>query len=213
MPSWRPSPIKGAGSFWVLLETRAARIEVKAGTVTGVLDAQGRRYPARAVIANANVPSVFNRLIPQKEVPDEYLKKLSRLHPSLSSFIVWLGLNREIKGVEGYEIFLRGRKTADEDYAACLKGRLDQTGMAITLYDNLFNGFSLPGPSTVTIMTLSGYEFWKQFEKDYFAGRKKAYQKAKELLAKTPIEKTEARVIPKLKSIRGTWNDSEPRSN
>ena len=71
-----------------------------------MVDDNGTHHPAKAVIANSNVPDLFGELIPREEIPGNYQKKLNSYRPSLSSFIVWLGLNRELKDIKDYEIFI-----------------------------------------------------------------------------------------------------------
>jgi all-trans-retinol 13,14-reductase len=197
----------------VLLETEARAIGLKDGDVAWVEDINGKRYPAKAVIANASVPSVFGRLIPREQIPDSYLRALSEFRPSLSTFIVWLGLNREIKDIKGYEIFVGGNETAEEAYKACLAGDIEKAGVGVTIYDNLFKGYSKPGTSTVTVMTLCGYEPWKKYETDYMAGRKAAYIKEKERLAQALIKKAEACVIPNLSSMIEVMEAATPLTN
>lgn len=197
----------------VLLETGAKRIGLKNGAVTGVKDVKGKVHPARAVIANANVPSVFGKLIPRDQVPAPFLTKLNSLRPALSSFVVWLGLNRELKGIEGYEIFESPNKTAEEDYLACVKGDMARAGMGVTLYDNLFQGYSKPGTSTVVLVSLCGYDYWKKFEADYRAGRKAAYTKEKNRLARIMIKRAEAKVIPGLSSLIEVMEVGTPLTN
>jgi phytoene dehydrogenase-like protein len=159
----------------VLLETAAKRVLVKKGRVFGVEDENGIRHPAKAVIANSNVPDLFGELIPREEIPGNYQKKLNSYRPSLSSFVVWLGLNRELKDIKDYEIFIGEGEGPETEYQACLSGDLARAGLGVTIYDNLYKGYSMPGTSTISVMTLCGYEPWKKFETDFFAGRKEAY--------------------------------------
>jgi len=197
----------------VLLETAAKRIYLRKERVTGVEDANGKRHPAKAVIANCSVPNLFSELIPPGEVPDAYLKKLSSYQPSLSSFIVWLGLKREIKDIKDYEIFIGADDDSEAAYRACLSGDLNRTGLGVTIYDNLYQGYSLPGTTTLTVMALCGYEPWKKYETDYFAGRKKVYAKEKDRLAQLLIKKAESRVIPNLTSMIEVMEAATPLTN
>ena len=198
----------------VLLGNGAEQISVKNGAVAGVLDAGGTLHPAKGVIANASVPTVFGQLIPKEAVPADYMKKLSGYVPALSSFIVWLGLNKELRGkIEGYEIFAAEGSDAEKQYKACLSGDFDQLGAGVTIYDNLFEGYSKPGTSTVTVMCLSGYEPWKKFEADYFAGRKEAYNKEKERVTRLLIKKAEKHVIPGLTSMIEVMDSATPLTN
>jgi prolycopene isomerase len=83
----------------------------------------------------------------------------------------------------------------------------------VTLYDNAYKGYSNPGTSTVVVMMLSGYEPWRRFEADYFAGRKDAYYKKKERIAKALIEETEKWVIPGLSSMIEVMEAATPLTN
>jgi prolycopene isomerase len=197
----------------VLLGTAADRILLKKGSIVGVEDFAGTVHPAKAVIANCSVPDLFSRLIPPEEIPGNYLKKLAGLRPSLSSFVVWLGLNREIKNIKDYEIFVAANGGAEAAYRACLSGDPHRTGLGVTIYDNLYLGYSTPGTSTLTVMTLCGFNSWKKYASDYFAGHIKAYAHEKERWAQVLIKKAEDRVIPNLTSMIEVKEAATPLTN
>ena len=197
----------------VRFETAAKRILLKKERIAGVEDDNGTFHPAKAVIANSSVPDLFSELIRPEEVPGSYLKKLSSYQSSLSSFIVWLGLKREIKDPKDYEIFIGSDEDPEAAYRACLSGDLAKAGLAVTIYDNLYKGYSLPGTTTMTVMTLCGYEPWKKYENDYFAGRKEAYAKEKDRLVQILVKEAEARVIPNLTSIIEVMDAATPLTN
>jgi prolycopene isomerase len=204
----------------ILLNTEAIDITVKDGSVTGVVLDNGKILIAKAVISNASAPATMELLtrdtaskdLPQK-VPD-YLNKLKAYRPSLSTFIVWLGLNQEIRDkVKGYEIFLNQNFDPEQSYRAYLACEPFKSDIVVTIYDNAFKGYSTAGTSTVQLLMLSGYEPWKPFEKDYFAGRKNAYMKQKEHVAKALIEIVEKRVIPGLSSMIDVMEAATPLTN
>jgi phytoene dehydrogenase-like protein len=197
----------------VLLETAAKRILLRKGSITGVEDDSGTLHPAKAVIANSSVPDLFGQLISSGEVPGSYIKKLNRFQPSLSSFIVWLGLKREIRDIKDYEIFVGADQGPEAAYQACLSGDLSNTGLGVTIYDSLYRGYSMPGTTTLTVMTLCGFEPWKKYSWDYFADRKKNYAEEKERLAQILIKKAEERVIPNLTSMIEVMEAATPLTN
>jgi prolycopene isomerase len=197
----------------VLLETAAKRILFAKESVAGVQDENEAVHPAQAVIANSSVPELFSELISPEEVPRNYLKKLSSYQPSLSSFIVWLGLKQEVKDIKDYEIFISAGEGPEAGYRACLTGDLSRSGLGVTIYDNLYQGYSLPETTTLSVMTLCGYEPWKKYATDYFAGRKKAYADEKERLARILIKKAEERVIPNLTSMIEVMEAATPLTN
>ena len=53
--------------------------------------------PAKAVVSNASAVTTFEQMLPLRTLPAGYLEKIKTYKPSISSFIVWLGLNKEIK--------------------------------------------------------------------------------------------------------------------
>ncbi len=142
----------------VLLETAADRIVMKGPKVSGVVDDSGILHKANAIIANSSVPDLFGELIPPEQVPPHYRKVLNSHGPSLSSFIVWLGLNRELKEINDYEIFVDQADRPEKAYAACQAGDLALAGLGVTVYDNLYRGYSSPVSSSVSVLTLCVYE-------------------------------------------------------
>jgi prolycopene isomerase len=209
---------EAGGKVW--LETEAAGITMKDGAVSGVELRDGRTIKAKAVISNASVPAT-TRMLPEEMVSThasgkarKYLDKLNTYRPSLSSFIVWLGLDQEIRDkVKGYEIFVAPHYDLEESYQGCLACDPKRTGIGVAIYDNAYTGYSAPGTSTVSILTLSGYEPWRRFEADYFAGRKQAYQEEKERITEELINLAEEWVIPGLRSMIQVKEAATPLTN
>jgi phytoene dehydrogenase-like protein len=204
----------------VMLETEAEKIVMKNGAVNGVILADGNYLKARAIISNASVPATM-KMLSQNTGPSkfssesrDYLDKLDTYKPSLSSFIVWLGLNQEVHNkIKGYEIWIDRDYDPEKAYEGCLACDPHKAGLLVTLYDNAYSGYSKPGTSTVVVMMLSGYEPWKRFEDDYFANRKEAYYKKKEHITKALIEETEKWVIPGLGSMIEVIDAATPLTN
>jgi len=67
-------------------------IEVAGGRVSGVRLRDGRRLPAAAVIANIDVATVYEKLLPPLPAVRTRLKKLERQEPSCSGFALLLGV-------------------------------------------------------------------------------------------------------------------------
>jgi prolycopene isomerase len=197
----------------ILKNTRAETICMKKGAVTGVMVNEGKVLPARAVVCNANVFNVFKRMLPQEAVPEDYLKNLETYRPSLSTFIVWLGLSREVSGqIKACGIQALSRQGPEADYQACLRGEVEKIPFRVSAYDNIYEGYSRPGTSTLRILCLSGYEPWRKFEADYRAGSKKEYYKEKTRWAKCLIRRAEE-VVPGLSSMIEVQVAATPLTN
>jgi len=195
----------------VLLNTEADTIMTKDGTVVGVKTTDGKTYTARAVFSNANAPTTFEKMLAPGVIPENYMTKLRTYRPSKSYFVVWLGLNQELRGkINEYNILIYDSYDLEAGYAASLSADASKAGFSVVVYDNLYPGYSKPGRSTLTLTMASGYGPWRKFESDYFAGRKEAYRKEKDRIVNILIERAEAKVIPGLRSMIEAMDAATP---
>jgi len=87
-------------------ETRVGSIRVENGTVTGVILASGDVIPLDAVIANTDVASVYENLLPTLSA-DEKARR-TRVDPSCSGFILLLGVEGIHERLAHHNIFFSG---------------------------------------------------------------------------------------------------------
>ena len=199
----------------ICYSTRAERLLFdQAKAVSGVKDSMGQHHPAKAVIANCPVPALVNTMSPRKLIPDSFRSQAGQRQISLSSFVIWLGLDQTLPGIRDYEIDLAGSRGigATPDILDDLEYP-DRTGVSITIYDNLYPGYSTPGKTTLSIMCLASYTSWEKFEADYFNNRKEAYQAQKESLAAFFIHRVEERLIPGLSGMVEIMEIGTPLTN
>ena len=182
--------------------------------VTGVQTEDGTTYPAKFVVSNANAPDTFGKFLSDNTTAKKHMRKLAKYKPSISSFIVWLGLQVEIGGkIPGLGVTIESGYDIETDFRNYQACDADKCPVMIALYDNYYKGYSNPGTSTLTIMILSGYEPWRRFEKDYFAGNKIEYNREKERIARTLIKRVEENVIPGLSSMIQVMEAATPLTN
>jgi all-trans-retinol 13,14-reductase len=193
--------------------TMAEKILIKNGSVSGVEVAVGDVIPARAVISNANALDTFKKMLPREAVPKNFLKDLETYRPSLSTFIIWLGLNQDVRErFKASGIQVLSGQGSEADYRACLRAEIDNIPFRISAYDNIYEGYSKPGTSTLRILGLSAYEPWRKFEADYKAGRKKDYYKEKKRWADILIRRAED-LLPGLSSMIEVEEAATPLTN
>lgn len=198
----------------ILYNTAAEKILLKDGSVTGVALSGGKTLPARAVVSNASALTTFKQMLPRDAVPPDYANKLEGFKPSISSFIVWLGLNRELRGkIKGCGIHVASGRGAEADYLSCLKGEVEKVSFSVSIYDNIFEGYSKPGTSSLMLLCLSGYEPWRRFDKDYRDGNKADYEREKARWTDILIRRAEKEVIPGLSSMIEVKDASTPLTN
>ena len=198
----------------VIFDTRVERIITKEGAVQGVELDSGETLPARAVVSNASAPVTFQEMLSKDAVPNEYLEKLNSYRPSISSFLVWLGVNQDIRGkVKAFSTHVSNGQGPDADYRACIQGDIENSSFGVCVYDNIFEGYSSPGTSTLQLLVLSGYEPWRKFETDYINGSKAAYNREKQRWAKILIGRAEKEVIPGLTGMIEVQEAATPLTN
>ena len=194
--------------------SRAVEILVTDGAVSGVRLADGSVLPATTVVSNACAVTTMTKLLPDGALPPEYRERISTHRPSISSFIVWLGLDTELRGkVDGYSTHVATGAGPEAEYAACLSGDVEHSGFTVTVYDNAFEGYSQPGTSTVMLFCQSGFGPWRDFEEDYVAGNRAAYNEEKERWAASLIRRAEELVIPGLSSMIEAKLTASPLTN
>jgi phytoene dehydrogenase-like protein len=197
----------------ILYGTQAGKIIVRSGTVEGVQLSGGKVLPARAAVSNVSAITTFKEMLPREVVPADYLKKLEGYRLSISAFIVWLGINQELRGrIKGYSNTVSSGRGPEDDYQFCMKGEVDKGSFNVSIYDNLFEGYSKPGTSTIKLLFLTGYEPWRKFEADYRLGRKEAYNREKERWTDILIRRAEE-VVPGLSSMIEVKESATPLTN
>lgn len=198
----------------VLYDTRVQKILVKKGSVEGIALEGGETLPARAVVSNASVPSTFREMVPEDVIPVDYREKLNEYKPSISSFIVWLGLNQDLRGkIQAFSTHVSSGRGAEADYQFGLQGGIEDQSFSVCIYDNIFQGYSSPGTSTIQLLALGGYEPWRKFETDYQAGNKAEYYKEKARWTDILIRRAEKEVIPGLSGMIEVKDSATPLTN
>ncbi len=97
-------------------ETRVEALNVAGGRVRGVALADGSRIAAQAVIANLDVATVYERLLPAGAANRRRVGHLLKAEPSCSGFILLLGVRGSFPRLAHHNIFFSGdyRREFDE---------------------------------------------------------------------------------------------------
>lgn len=190
------------GGGKVMLNTPVEEILVKDHSAHGVRTADGKEFTGKVIVSNANAYDTFHTMMKQDEYLKDYLARMDQLSISLSSFQIFLGLKKDLLGevkITDTEIFYGTGYDPDADYKAALNADVENGGFGLTLYDNLYAGYSPKGKNTVNITLLQGYDHWKKYEADYFKGNKKEYGAEKERMADIVIDQVEKTLLPGLR--------------
>ena len=200
----------------VMIKSKVEKILTKDNTAYGVVTEDGKEYSAKVVISNANTFDTFNKMLDDKSVLKDYLARMENLSVSLSSFQVFLGLKKDLvkeTGVTDTEIFYSNSYDPDADYEIMKKADLENGGYAVTLYDNVYKGYSPEGKNTLNILTLQGFNHWEKYKEDYFKDNKEEYDKEKERMADILIDKAEQTLLPGLRNAIEVKEIGTPLTN
>ncbi len=74
----------------ILLRSSVRRIRIEHGSARGVLLENGQRINAPLVISNADATQTVEELVGPEAFPPRYLRRLRRMKPSISAFVVYL---------------------------------------------------------------------------------------------------------------------------
>lgn len=200
----------------VLLATKVDRILVKDRAAFGVATADGKEFTGKAIVSNADAYTTFHTLVERTDDLAEYLARMDSFTVSLSSFQVFLGLKRNLVrelGIKDTEIFCAPDYDPEQEFRAGVEGNMERPGYGLTLYDNLYAGYSPQGKNTLSITTLQGYDYWKKYEAEYLRGEKTAYVAEKERIANILIDQAERRFLPGLRKAIEVKEIGTPLTN
>jgi prolycopene isomerase len=192
--------IEGHGGK-IVLKTRVEEILVEDHAAYGVRTKDGNEYKAKVVVSNADANNTFRKMMKEEEFLQDYLARMDQYSVSLSCFQIFLGLEKDLVGelgIKDSEIFCETGYDSDVTYQNLLDANLEDGSYGVMLYDNLYKGYSPEGKNTINILTLQGYDHWKQYEADYWKGDKTAYNNEKERMADILIKKVEETLMPGL---------------
>jgi prolycopene isomerase len=148
-----PGPVYVTGSFQRLADALAsvvlehggecryaapvARIDVDGGRASGVTLQDGRRLSAPVVISNADAKTTFEELLGTEQLPDRFLRRLGRMRPSISGFLLYSACTLPLHEMDlAAETFVYDHWNHDDTWSDVTAGRLGGTWLSIpTLHD------------------------------------------------------------------------------
>ena len=178
----------------IQLNSKVVNILVENDSVCGVEDERGDRYKADIVISNIDIRTTFHDLIDKKHIADDVLDEIDGMEPSISAFVVYLGLNLDFNKINNIDhtIFVNPNFNADMQYDYFLKNDFLNAPFSLSFYSNLPVDYAPPGKSVMSIMTLAKYDYWKSLDKN-------AYREQKKYCAELLIKRAEE-IVPRLSS-------------
>jgi len=121
----------------LLLRTSVRRIQVRDGSVRGVVLENGQRIEAPVVVSGVDAQQTLEELVGIHQLERHTLRALRRMRPSLSAFLVYGATDLDLRAAgAAHEMFLYDTWDHDEDYANLQRGEFSRIGFSVpTLSD------------------------------------------------------------------------------
>jgi prolycopene isomerase len=173
--------VRGSGGE-IVYESEVSRIEVEDGRVAGVVIDGERRVGAPLVVSNADAKLTFERLLGEENVPDRFMKRVRRMRPSISAFLLYSACTLPVHELDlASEVFVYEHWNHDASWEDVQEGRLGGMWLSIpTLHDR---SLAPEGEHLVMFTSLMPYDIGEPWEQ------------AKARYAEQAIEKVEG-VLP-----------------
>jgi len=141
------------------------RIECSEGRAVAVVTDKGLRVVADVFVSNASPQATFAALDQYDTLPDHYQEKVTSDVPSLSNFVVYVALDRDLaaEGWEPHELFISESYDIESDYEAVVAGDFAKAGIVMTHYTPVDPGCAPPGKSVMMIMCLAPWDYADQW--------------------------------------------------
>jgi hypothetical protein len=193
------------------------KIEVKDGRAVAVETEAGLRVEADVIVSNSNAPDTLLKMVDQDQLPSDYLKKVKTEANSISTFCVFLGLDRDIRhdGFNYHELFVADGYDPEKDHQNSIAGNFDKTGMCITNYTVVDPGCAPEGGSVLMLLSMADWNTNDQWGtngnlENY--GSNPQYLELKEAAADELIDRAE-KLIPNLRKSVKYKEISTPMTN
>lgn len=106
------------------------KIKVKNGEVNGVITEKGDLIRSNYVISNCDLRQTFFKLLGKNLIPQDFLNRINNMVPSLSAFILYLGVNEDFRNLPepGVNIWILSDYDLDSLYVSAKKGTFNNIG-------------------------------------------------------------------------------------
>ncbi len=208
-------PVLEAHGGQVLVRAEVTEVLVHKGRAVGVKMEDGREFRARTIISSAGYWNTMYRLLPTDLRPPQQLKELG-LEKSVAHICLYIGLkhtDEELNlGKANFWIY------PGYDHDASVARYLDDPSEDLPVTYISFPSSKdptwqdrYPGRSTIEIITLAPYEWFKDWEENQWKHRGEDYETYKERLSQRMLEKLYDKV-PQVKGKIDTYELSTPLS-
>jgi phytoene desaturase len=176
-----------------------SKILVENGCAVGVQLEDGETLRGKYIVSNADVKQTFLKLVGEQHLKKEFTSHIRQLKQSVSGFVVYLGVDADLKNYDSHINYLGEDEDADWDkyHQTLQNGELELGGMGIRIPSNLEPSYAPKRKSSLILITLAPYSYKNNWMSSPETTRTKQYQSLKKEVADKMVMMAE-KVIPDL---------------
>jgi prolycopene isomerase len=176
--------------------TRAVGIDVEDGKATRVRTADGTCYAADYVVSNANGPDTLLKMVPESALPAAYVERVKGLQIGLSAYVVYLGVDADLREVFGdsYEINVAETYDIAASFDAMNACDATRSGLSIANMSVIDPTAAPAGKNVITLTSQFAFDCGEQWK---WSGDYTDAVAYKEALARALLERAEV-IVPGL---------------
>jgi phytoene desaturase len=184
----------------LLYGQRVTKLQVDKGLVVAAVTDQGLEVEASTFVSNANAPDTLLRLIDPEQLPAGYRNRVEVTPSSLSSFNIYLGLNRDLvaEGWPAHSVVVAENYDLEKQYQATLSGQWEEVTLLLAHYTAANPVCAPAGHSVLTIMCLAPWNYRGVWGTE---GEANQYQAVKEEVAGILLRRAEKQLPGLCESI------------
>jgi len=188
------------------LQTEVDQFLTRNGGVAGVLTKGGERFQAPLVISNIN-PNLSVKMLPV-EWRKHFAKKWSRLEYSLSSFVLYIATDLDLKGMGlPYFTYLRFLSDLEEEDRILRKGDIPQNPTLMVSIPTMLDPSLAPsGQHILSVLINVPYHYRGKWG----GGNLETYRHIKEDFSQKILHQLESKLIPGLRSHLLSYEAATP---
>ena len=166
---------KMGGQILIRLEVERILTVTEGKRAIGVRLKNAQEITGKVIISNVDAYTTFSDFLGEDSIPGGFLSKLKGMRPSLSYFILYLGIDGEVDGVSlsNNEIF--SDDLHQKEYRSLYENRIPEQGPFYLLVPSKVNPSHAPkGKSTLCLSLKAPYHFsvdWNQKVKDQLSNQ------------------------------------------
>lgn len=154
------------------LRSQVGKILIEDGKVSGVRLSDGREIRAKVVLSNADARHTFDELVGAENLPDLFVRRLHRMQPSVSMFLIFAGTTLDLRqmGV-AHETFLFNHWDHEETFRDVLAGK--PGGASVNVPSLADPSLAPPGEHAVILRSLAPFDIgvpWSEVKDRYAEG-------------------------------------------